>query len=86
MAPFFAAIDRVGYFGIGDGSGSFAFQSLFWSPGYDAVEPQDANGDGKIDVVLYNSATGTQYTGISNGAGAFTYTYKLWGLGKMLAR
>ena len=50
------------------------------------IEPQDVNGDGRADVVLYNSATGTSYTGISNGSGGFTYTYALWGVGKMLAR
>jgi hypothetical protein len=40
---------------------------------------QDVNGDGKIDVVLYNSATGTEYTGISNANGTFAYTYQYWG-------
>ena len=45
-----------------------AFQSLFWSPGYDFVESGDLNGDGKTDFALYNSSTGTMYTGISNGA------------------
>jgi hypothetical protein len=44
------------------------------------------NGDGKTDVILYNSTTGTEYTGISNGDGTFTYTYSLWGPGKTLAR
>ena len=44
------------------------------------------NGDGKVDVILYNSATGTEYTGISNGSGGFTYQYQLWGAGKMLAK
>jgi len=59
---------------------------LFWSPTYDGVEPQDANADGKSDVVLYNNATGTEYTGISNGSGGFTCKYSLWGPRKMLAR
>ena len=45
------------------------------------------NGDGKMDIILYNSTTtGTEYTGISNGNGTFTYTYSLWGPGKVLAR
>lgn len=48
--------------------------------------PQDVNGDGKSDIILYNSTTGTEYTGISIGAGAFTYTYSLWGFNRMLAR
>jgi hypothetical protein len=59
---------------------------LFWSPGYDTVVPQDLNGDGKIDIVLYNSTTGTEYSGLSNGSGGFSYSYSLWGPGKALAR
>jgi hypothetical protein len=46
------------------------------------VEPEDVNGDGKVDVILYNSTTGTEYTGISNGDGTFNYTYQYWGIGK----
>jgi hypothetical protein len=57
----------------------------FWSPGYDWVVPEDVNGDGKADVILYDSATGTQYTGISNGDGTFSYTYWLWQVGLLLA-
>ena len=48
--------------------------------------PEDVNGDGKTDVVLYNSTTGTEYTGISNGDGTFNYTYAYWGIGKLLAQ
>ena len=51
-----------------------------------SVAAADVNGDGKMDVVLYNSATGTEYTGIGNGNGTFTYTYQYWGIGKVLAR
>jgi hypothetical protein len=54
------------------------------SPGYDWVIPEDVNCDGKVDVILYNSTTGTEYTGISAGDGTFTYTYSLWGAGKVL--
>jgi hypothetical protein len=62
------------------------FVSLFWSPGYDNVIPEDVNGDGKTDIVLYNSTTGTEYTGLSNGDGTFDYTYSYWGIGKLLAQ
>jgi hypothetical protein len=79
-------VNAAVYFGTGTGTGNFNFQSLFWSPGYDWVVPEDVNGDGKMDVVLYNSFTGTEYTGISNGDGTFTYTYWYWGIGKVLGR
>jgi len=58
---------------------------LFWSPAYDYVVPEDVNGDGKMDVILYNRSTGTEYTGISNGDGTSSYTYSFWGPGKTLA-
>jgi hypothetical protein len=70
----------------GTGSGTFNFQSLFWSHGYDYVVPEDVDGDGKVDIILFNSADGTEYTGISNGNGTFNYTYKYWPIGTMLAR
>jgi len=50
------------------------------------VVPEDVNGDGKADIILYNSTTGTAYTAISNGSSGFTYTYARWGAGKVLAR
>jgi len=44
------------------------------------------DADGKADVVLYNSVSGTEYTGIGNGNGTFNYTYSYWGIGKILAQ
>jgi hypothetical protein len=80
----------LAYFGsgeiYGDCNTTFTFQSLFWSSGYDNVVAEDVNGDNKADVILYNSSTGTEYTGISNGDGTFTYTYQYWGIGKVLAK
>src|SRR5437660_2196986 len=67
----------LAYIGMSNGNGTFAFQSLFWSPGYDIVETGDINGDGRTDFALYTSSTGTLYTGISNGDGTFTYQYHL---------
>jgi len=74
------------YFGTGTGAAAFNFQPLFWSPGYNNVVPEDVNGDGKVDVILYDSSTGTEYTGISNGNGSFSYIYNLWGTGTLLAQ
>jgi len=39
-----------------------------------------------MDIVLYNSTTGTAYAGIDDESGGFAYTYSYWGIGKMLAR
>jgi hypothetical protein len=44
-------------------------------PGLCDVVPEDVNGEGKGDIVLYNSAAGTEYTGLSNDDGTFAYTY-----------
>jgi hypothetical protein len=60
---------------IGDLTGKMDvifYNSANGNPGYDNVIPEDVNGDGKTDNVLYDSATGTEYTGISNGDGTFT--------------
>ena len=43
----------LGYYGFGNGDGTFIFRSLFWSTGYDVVESGDINGDGITDFVLY---------------------------------
>jgi uncharacterized repeat protein (TIGR01451 family) len=77
----------VGYLGIGDGTGNFAFSSLFWGLGMSTVDTLDLNNDGKIDVVLYNTTNGASYTGISSGnpASPFTYQYAYWGNGRVLA-
>ena len=76
------------YFGTGTGTGTSPSNRSSGVLATTALIPEDVNGDGKTDVVLYNSATGTEYTGISNGSGVagFTYTYQLWGPGKLLAR
>ena len=58
---------------------------LGWA-GTPGAIPEDVNGDSKTDVVLYNSVTGTEYTGISNADGTFTYTYSYWGIGKVPAQ
>ena len=38
------------YIGFGIGDGTFNFQSLFWSAGYNIVDTGDINGDGRADV------------------------------------
>jgi len=76
------------YLGIGNGAGGFNFVSLFWSTGYDTIYAQDLNGDGRTDVILYNSISGAAYVGISpggNGTSRFAYTYSYWGTGKKVA-
>ena len=46
----------VACIGMGNGDGTFTFQSLFWSPGYNFVATGDLNGEVKTDFALYNKA------------------------------
>ena len=75
------------YLGISNGTGNFTFSSLFWGPGFSTVDALDLNGDGNIDVVIYNTSNAAAYTGISTGnpANPFAYQYSFWGTGKVLA-
>jgi len=80
---------KNGSLGVLLGNGDGTFNKAVKYPVGDfplAVVIADVNGDGKMDVLLYNSTTGTEYTGISNGNGTFAYTYQYWGIGKALAR
>src|SRR5256885_8641010 len=50
---------------------SFTYTSDRWSTGW-TFTTGDFDGDGRIDLFLYNPATGWWYEGISNGSGGFT--------------
>jgi hypothetical protein len=52
------------------------------------VDALDLNGDGRADVIIYNPANGTAYTGLSTGnpANPFTYVPSFWGLNKTFAQ
>jgi len=79
-------VNANGYLLIGDGAGNFPTGfSLFFGPGMDFVELRDFSGDGKQDVLLYRTADGTSFTGISNGSG-FSYTYNYFGPGRIIGR
>jgi hypothetical protein len=39
---------------------------------------RDFDGDGRSDALLYDAATGTAYTALSNGDGTFHYVYNLF--------
>jgi hypothetical protein len=73
---------------VSDGTGDFTFGSLFWGSGMDAMQTLDLNGDLKADLVIYNSANGASYTGLSSGSAVapFTYQYSYWGNSKVLAK
>jgi len=80
------SVNAIGYLLLGDGAGNFtAASSLFFGPGMDFVDLRDVNGDGKQDVILYRSTTGTSFTGISAGTN-FTYTYNYFGPGRIVAQ
>jgi hypothetical protein len=56
--------------------------------GMSYVDALDLNGDGRADVIIYNPANGTAYTGLSTGnpANPFTYAPSFWGLNKTFAQ
>ena len=63
------------------------FRRSFWSANYNFVVSGDLNGDGRTDVVLYNSSTGTMYACLANSSGQFptcTYNYVSTGYTKAL--
>ena len=51
------------------------------SPGYNLADLGDLNGDGKMDLIVYNSANGNTATGISDGLGGLTFTPLLFSPG-----
>ena len=79
MANFFDNTVSV-LLGAGDGTFQPAVTYAV-EDGPTALAMGDLNGDGKTDFALYNNSTGTLYTGISNGVGAFTYKYTLISIG-----
>jgi len=54
----------------------------------DTIDVLDVNGDGKMDVILYNSQNAAAYAGISTGnaANPFTYQYSYWGTNRVFAK
>jgi hypothetical protein len=72
---------------IGSGTGNFTGNSLFWGAGMQLVDVADINGDGKLDVIIYDTTNGASYTGLNTGSvsNPFTYTYSYWGNGKVVA-
>ena len=84
---FYNQNNTLGYLLIGNGTGTFTGNSLFWGAGMQLVEVGDLNGDGKSDVVIYDTTNAAAYTGLNTGnvSNPFTYTYSYWGIGRVVA-
>ena len=79
-------INAATYLGKTTTPGKFAFTGLVWSPNFDVVQPQDLNQDGKMDLILYNSTSGSEYSALSQGFASFNYVHNSWGPGRTIAR
>ena len=55
-----------------------------WSAGW-TIKPGDFNGDGRTDLLFYNTATGAVFKGISDGAFNFTFFATSWSPGWQIA-
>ncbi len=61
-----------GWFVAYNNISSVGYASGQWSPGF-TVKAARLNGDGFMDLVVYNPVTGDGWNVINNGAGGFTY-------------
>jgi hypothetical protein len=74
--------DPIGieYTASGLGNGTFLYQPAPYTPGFDTLRLGDWDGDGKSDIVVYNSANAVGYIG-KNYGGGFTFASLFWGPG-----
>jgi hypothetical protein len=57
------------YTALSNGNGTYQYVPNLFTPGFDILRTGDFNGDGKADLILYNSHTGIAYIGFGNGDG-----------------
>ncbi len=57
--------------------GGFIYTTGVWAPGWQ-VHLADLNGNGRVDVVLYNPTSGQWFRCLNAATGVFSYTTGVW--------
>ena len=52
-----------------------------FTPGFNILRTGDFNGDGKADLIVYNSQTRSRYIGFGKGDGTFNFQSLFWSPG-----
>jgi hypothetical protein len=64
------------YTAMSNGNGTYTYVPNIFTPGFDTIRSGDFNGDGKADLVVYNSTNALAYIGFGNGNGDGTFNFQ----------
>ena len=67
QSSYYDPVGATGYAGLSKGWGGFRFVYKGFTPGFDAIRYGDLIGDGKSDLIAYNSATALGYALLGSG-------------------
>jgi hypothetical protein len=67
----YRASDGLAHTLLTEGVGTYLWAGFTMQAGFDTVRTGDFNGDGKADVILYNSSTGSASIGLGDGSGFY---------------
>jgi len=69
--------------GFNNGDGTFSYNLIPVNTGFTTLPMGDFNGDGKADVIFYNSSSPTppDYIGLELASGAFSFSSLFWSQG-----
>jgi hypothetical protein len=56
-----------------NGDGTYTYVYNLFTAAFDTLHTGDFNGDGKTDVIVYNSKTALAYIGLGSGDGTFNF-------------
>jgi len=69
------------YAALSNSNGTYSYVPSLFTPGFDILRYGDYNGDGKADLVVYNSHNALAYIGLGNGDGTFAFQSLFWSPG-----